>query len=141
MKTYYIGILVLFALHIILDIFTAYNSAQGTMTNDEPRKLIPTLIYAKLVLLLPELLWTVLGSYWAFGDSTDCETHIVIMIRVAVIAGWVLFIVIGVIVVLLFDPLGKYRTKNLSGVEDSEASQRIWEKRYNLSICCIHCVN
>ena len=37
---------------------------------------MPALLYVKLTFFLPELVWTVLGTYWAFDASSNCEVSL-----------------------------------------------------------------
>ena len=58
--------------HVIVDALLMVVSSRGTIADPRPRRAIAPLLYVKITLFAPELLWTVLGTYWAFDDSSDC---------------------------------------------------------------------
>ena len=64
--------LAILACHVILDIALMIISSRGSIMNTRPRRHIHVPLYLKLALFLPELLWTVLGTYWAFDDQSNC---------------------------------------------------------------------
>lgn len=45
---------------------------QGSITAVSRRRHLGKVLYVKCLVSLPEVMWLVLGTYWAFDDSTDC---------------------------------------------------------------------
>lgn len=127
--TYYVGVLTLLSLSILLSIMIIHVSMKGSITNTFPRRRMPYLLYLKVLLGMPELTWNILGSFWAFGKSTGCETLAVWTVKGAVICGWCLCVIISVGIVILFDPMGHTRSRG-------HLSVKVWEKRCNTLCCC-----
>ena len=129
LSIYYIGMLTLLTLHIVTDIAILRLSMRGTIMDDRPRRRMPLLLYVKIPLFLPEFAWTTLGTYWAFREST-CDLHVVWTVKGAVIAGWIIMLVLLIGLWGVFDPLGSHSSQH----EDTEmdataAAARLWETR------------
>ncbi|XP_054851431.1 diacylglycerol lipase-beta isoform X2 [Eublepharis macularius] len=127
-------------------------SMQGTISNPGPRKSLPKLLYLRLALFLPELLWAIVGAIWVSDRSIKCDRTVMNAIFGTVIASWIIIIFTIVAVVVVFDPLGGKKTLYLTGcpnhnLESSQSDQvfynvkktatRVWEKRIRLLCCCI----
>ncbi|RMX38306.1 hypothetical protein pdam_00010928 [Pocillopora damicornis] len=115
---------------IINEIAIIYISIQGTVMNSRPRQLMPVLLYIQLGLYLPELLWTILGTYWAVKNGSSCQPSLVIAVCVSVTLEWLILLVVFIGVLVLFDPLGTIH-KDPFGREFSP----LWEKRCRW-LCC-----
>ena len=76
LSIYYIGMLVLLSLHIVTDLAILLVSMRGTIADDWPRRHMASLLYVKIPLFCPELSWTIMGTYWAFRESTGCELQV-----------------------------------------------------------------
>ena len=123
LQVFFIGVIVLTSLIIINEIAILYVSMQGTLVDSRPRRHMSKLLYFQLTLYVPELLWTILGTYWAVAHfSLECEVSLIIAVCVSVALEWsiVLTVLIGALV--LFDPLGKV-SKDPSGQEFSSTMQ------------------
>ncbi|GAB1600241.1 sn1-specific diacylglycerol lipase beta-like [Argonauta hians] len=127
--TYYIGVITLLSISMILTMAIISISMKGSITNTFPRRKLPYLLYLKVLLGMPELIWNILGTFWAFGKSTGCNYMLVLTIKGAVICGWCIGIVISFGIVLLFDPIGYGRTRRYT-------PSKVWEGRCNLICCC-----
>jgi len=130
LRFYYVGTLLLLSVAILLCIAIIYISALGTVTDDRPRAKLPRLLYVRTVLLIPDLVWTAVGTKWAFADEagTKCPTDAVAVVRSVVLVGWLLQLAFIIFILLFFDPLG-HRDFNAhpSSVQDS---QRLWKMRF-----------
>ncbi|XP_007442625.1 sn1-specific diacylglycerol lipase beta isoform X1 [Python bivittatus] len=175
--TWWIGILVLYSIHkgkfnctgggllnsylLILLILLAfiiwalssivYISMQGTISNPGPRKSLPKLLYLRLALFVPELVWAVVGIIWVADSRVNCERTMINAIFGTVIASWVIIVFTIVGIIIIFDPLGRkmvYLANHSSrDLESSQSGQllynikksatRVWEKRIRLLCCCI----
>ncbi|XP_061456213.1 diacylglycerol lipase-beta isoform X2 [Rhineura floridana] len=125
---------------------------QGTISNPGPRKSLPKLLYLRLALYLPELVWAVVGAIWVSIRRLNCERTMINAMFGTVIASWVIIVFTIVAVVIVFDPLGGKKTVYLGSctnrnLESSQSGQlfynvkktatRVWEKRIRLLCCCI----
>ena len=127
LKAYYIGLLTLLVISIIMTAVIVYISMQGTITNTHPRRRMNKLIYTKLGISIPELVWNILGSYWAFGLSSGCEVHVVWTVKGAVLSGWVIALIVIVGILIVFDPLGGNRDSG--SLQGADNAKRVWEIR------------
>lgn len=138
LRLFFIGVIVLTSLVIINEIAIIYISIQGTVMNSRPRQLMPVLLYIQLGLYLPELLWTILGTYWAVNNGSSCQPSLVIAVCVSVTLEWLILLVVFIGVLVLFDPLGTIH-KDPFGREFSpvmqESTKELWEKRCRW-LCC-----
>ncbi|XP_039216696.1 diacylglycerol lipase-beta [Crotalus tigris] len=175
--TWWIGILVLYSIHkghfnctgsvllnnylLILLILLAfivaalssviYTSMQGTISNPGPRKSLPKLLYVRLALYVPELVWAVVGTVWIANNRANCERAMIDAILGTVIVSWVIIVFTVVAVFIFFDPLGRksvyladYASRNLESSQSEQLffnlkkrATRVWEKRIRLLCCCI----
>ena len=131
LRLFFIGVIVLTSLVIINEIAIIYISIQGTVMNSRPRKLMPVLLYIQLGLYLPELLWTILGTYWAVKNGSSCQPSLVIAVCVSVTLEWLILLVVFIGVLVLFDPLGTIH-KDPFGREFSpvmqESTKEVWNQ-------------
>ena len=123
LQVFFIGVIVLTSLVIINEMVILYVSMQGTLTDSRPRRHMPKLLYIQLALYLPELLWTILGTYWAVKHfSLECEVGIIIAVCISVALEWSILLTVFIGALVLFDPLGKVH-KDLSDQEFSSIMQ------------------
>ena len=54
-------------------ILLAQHSAKGTLSNEEPRRWVRSLLYTNVFLTATEFLWTVLGTYFSIHDYISCH--------------------------------------------------------------------
>ena len=71
------------------------------------RSSIPTYIYIRLFLFVPEIALTVMGSVWIFNPGINCDGDIKWTIRALIGCQWAVLILVLVIVVIFFNPMGK----------------------------------
>ena len=84
LRLFFIGVIVMTSLIILNEIAIIYISMQGTLTDARPRHHMPIFLYIQLGLYLPELLWTILGTYWAVNSSSNCELSLTIAVWISV---------------------------------------------------------
>jgi len=128
LRFYYVGALLLLSVAIFLCVAIVYVSALGTIADNRPRAKLPRLLYVRTVLLLPDLVWTAVGTKWAFRDEagTLCPTDAVAVVRSVVVVSWLLQLAFIIFVLLFFDPIGH--------PSSDRDSQQLWKKRF-----CIFC--
>lgn len=142
LKAYYIGVLVLLSVTALLCASIVYVSMQGTIMITSPRKKLSKLLYLKIIITLPEIVWNILGTYWSFLQSSNCQEFVVRTVQGAVITGWVLGVIVMIGIAIVFDPLGKVHKKHDSSCSDLQsdeksqilegamtAAKQAWEKR------------
>lgn len=122
LRLFFIGVIVLTSLIILNEIAIIYISMQGTLTDTRPRRHMPIFLYIQLVLYLPELLWTILGTYWAVNSSSNCELSLIIAVWISVALEWSILLAVFIGVLVLFDPLGSVH-KDPFGREFSSTMQ------------------
>ncbi|XP_015281684.1 PREDICTED: sn1-specific diacylglycerol lipase beta [Gekko japonicus] len=152
LHSYILVLLILLAAIICTLSAIVYISMQGTISNPGPRKSLPKLLYLRLALYLPELIWAIVGTIWVSDRNIDCDRTVINTILGTVIASWIIIVFTVVAVVIVFDPLGGKKTLYLSScpsrnLESSQSDQlfynvkktatRVWEKRIRLLCCCI----
>ncbi|XP_006813555.1 diacylglycerol lipase-beta-like [Saccoglossus kowalevskii] len=146
--SYLTGVLILLAIVITLEIVIVYCSMQGTIMNPVPRRHLPILLYFRLLLYVPEIIWTIIGTRWAFKENSMCDSTVINTVKAAVISSWIILIFVMIGIGLVFDPLGKLhvKVKDSEQLESDEAEQlrqsahmaahRLWENRCKLLCCC-----
>ena len=100
------------ALVIISEILITFVSSRGTINNDKPRRLLPHFLCIRAILYVVEILGIVLGSYVAWSpyiqDHINCErsNRVSQAIEAYVISVIVVHVIIAVLFMIFFDPLG-----------------------------------
>ncbi|XP_048248656.1 diacylglycerol lipase-beta-like isoform X2 [Haliotis rufescens] len=148
LRIYFIGVITILVTSSVMNIIIIHTSMKGTITNVKPRRGIPIMLYFKLGLLVPETVWVVLGTYWAFGKSYECDPAVVWTVKGAVLFAWVagFFMLVGIL--LVFDPVGTQKQKNRIArrmthgsemrLSDSvDTASKVWEMRCRLLCCCV----
>jgi len=110
----------------------------------------------RILLGVPELIWTILGTIWVFAKQLSCDESLITLhvVQGLVIFNWILIFVFIVGTMLVFDPLGHHHTPGLSGpaTQGAEGSSnrsaglevafeqrsRLWEWRCKF-LCCSCC--
>ncbi|KAF7243033.1 Sn1-specific diacylglycerol lipase beta [Varanus komodoensis] len=152
LHNYVLVLLILLVAIICVLVSIVYLSMQGTISNPGPRKSLPKLLYLRLALYLPELIWAVVGIIWVSDHGVNCERTMINAIYGTVIASWIIIIFTVVAIVIVFDPLGGRQRVYVvdtacRNLESSQSEQlfynvkktatRVWEKRIRLLCCCI----
>ena len=130
-KMFYIGSLVLLSVQLLVCFVIVHVSMKGAIMDVSSRRHIPVLLYIKLFFFVPELVWIILGTYWAFADSQNCERIIIITVKAAVLAGWIMFFVVGIGLLVIFDPAGKRYSSSQEDnmIEGNAAAEKLWRTR------------
>uniref|UniRef100_A0A8C5UPP2 Diacylglycerol lipase-beta n=1 Tax=Microcebus murinus TaxID=30608 RepID=A0A8C5UPP2_MICMU len=76
LSSYLIVLIILLAVIICTVLAIVYVSMKGTICNPGPRKSMTKLLYIRLALFLPEMVWASLGAAW-IADSIQCDKIIV----------------------------------------------------------------
>ena len=119
LQAFFIGVLVVLCLLIINECMIVCISMRGSVMNTRPRRHLPRFIYMQLFLYIPELAFSILGTYWAFTDSAKCEVGVALTVKITVIFQWLILLGVFVAALILFDPLGS--KSHTDGEEDDGA--------------------
>ncbi|KAG8513677.1 Sn1-specific diacylglycerol lipase beta, partial [Galemys pyrenaicus] len=131
------------------DHFTIF-CISGTICSPGPRKSMSKLLYIRLALFLPEMVWATLGATWV-ADGGECDKTVVNGIIATVIISWIIIASTVVIIIIVFDPLGgkmaPYSSAGPGHLDSHESSQlftglrtaatSVWETRIKLLCCCV----
>ena len=61
-------------------------SAKGSITNVEPRRHFPKLLYLRLFIFILEMFWSALGAYWVFREietneeMETCDESVILLV-------------------------------------------------------------
>ncbi|XP_036096763.1 diacylglycerol lipase-beta isoform X1 [Molossus molossus] len=150
LSSYMIVLIVLLAVIICTLSAIVYVSMKGTICNPGPRKSMAKLLYIRLALFLPEMVWACLGAAW-IADSFQCDKIVVSGIIATVVISWIILGSTVVTIIIVFDPLGgkaaRYSSAGPSLLDNPESSQffsglrtaatSVWETRIKLLCCCV----
>lgn len=145
LHVYFIGLLVFLVITIIIAVLMVYISMQGTISNSEPRKRLPIVIYIRLGVAVPEVVWNALGTRWAFSSEDTCHDNIVGVAKGTVIIGWLLLLFAIISLIILFNPFNnkskgkKQRVRSFKRASRrtfSTSTAKQWEKRCKCMFMC-----
>nr|XP_031289154.1 sn1-specific diacylglycerol lipase beta isoform X2 [Camelus dromedarius] len=150
LSSYLIVLMVLLAVIICTVSAIVCVSMKGTICNPGPRKSMSKLLYVRLALFLPELVWASLGAAW-IADGVQCDQAVVNGIIATVVVSWVIIASTVVTIIIVFDPLGGktplYPSAGPGHLDSHESSQLlsglktaatgVWETRVKVLCCCV----
>ncbi|XP_028409100.1 sn1-specific diacylglycerol lipase alpha-like isoform X2 [Dendronephthya gigantea] len=100
-------IVLLFATNLV-EFLVSWLSSKGTIMDDTPRQVIPTVLYIRLCFSITEIFWLSLGLKWIFIDGEECESSPGWRIsKGVVIFNWMFLIFVALLVFCSFDSAGK----------------------------------
>lgn len=150
LSTYLIVLLVLLAVIICTVLAMVCVSMRGTICNPGPRKSMAKLLYVRLALFLPEMVWASLGAFWV-AKGIQCDKTVVIGIITTVIVSWIVMAATMVTIFFVFDPLGGMTSPHPPGCPEhldsnnsnqlltglKTAAKSVWETRVMFCCCCV----
>ncbi|XP_046681040.1 diacylglycerol lipase-beta-like isoform X1 [Homalodisca vitripennis] len=145
-RVYLVGMLVLLSLNIVLLVALINRSAQGGICDvHSARRMVPPLLGAKLLLLLPEAGWNGLGTVWAFTSVITCpDDHFTnTAIDVLVCLDWVLFALLVFALAMVIDPIGSVKLRasqpdlTLDTLKNRQVT-RTWIRRFRWFFCWLN---
>uniref|UniRef100_A0A8C2R9W6 Diacylglycerol lipase-beta n=1 Tax=Capra hircus TaxID=9925 RepID=A0A8C2R9W6_CAPHI len=150
LSSYLIVLLVLLAVIIGTVSAIVCVSMKGTICNPGPRKSMSKLLYVRLALFLPEMVWASLGAAW-IADGIQCNRIVGNGIIATVVVSWLIIASTMLTILIVFDPLGgkaapgaplgpqpldsRESNQLLSGLKTAATS--VWETRVRLLCCCV----
>lgn len=145
LRLFLIGGMAILGVTLIVTVLLVCHSSRGTMMITEPRKHVPNLIVARVMLGIPELSWNIMGTVWLVNGQVKCEdaTPLPILMKALVIYTWVAMGLIFIGILLLFDSM-KRPSRQGSGdssylLESTSLGThyiQLWEKRCRF-LCCL----
>lgn len=137
LRVYFIGLFIFLVLTAILGAILVHISMRGTIADSGQRRRLPVVLYARLIVACPEVIWNGLGTYWAFGTSEDCHRPIVLIAKGTVIFGWVVLAICIIACVIMYNLYtGKNKKRLRKGMRSFRRGSRRpfpqtkqWEKR------------
>ncbi|XP_052816951.1 diacylglycerol lipase-beta-like isoform X2 [Mya arenaria] len=144
LHVYFVGLVFFLVVTAVLEYFILAVSMRGTIADSSARTPLPILLYIRLSIALPEVIWNAYGTWTAFDAAEHCHRNVVRLAKGTVIAGWVVF-VIAMIVCLVVCNLytGKNKKRAHTQVRSfKRASRRSvrttkqWEKRCKCMFMC-----
>ena len=129
-------------IHLIL-----FHIVPGTIMDDTPRQVIPTVLYIRLCFSVTEVFWLSLGLKWIFVDGEHCESSPGWKIsKGVVIFNWMFLIFVALLVLCSFDSAGKdwvrivkhARTEHYDTIR-TQISDRYMSRWKGYFQCCCVC--
>ncbi|XP_058892402.1 diacylglycerol lipase-beta isoform X2 [Kogia breviceps] len=150
LSSYLIVLIILLAVIICTVSAIVCVSMKGTICNPGPRKSMPKLLYVRLALFLPEMVWASLGAAW-IEDGFQCDRTVGNGIIATVVVSWTIIASTAATIAIVFDPLGGKAAPcpaaaphHLESPESSQllnglktAATSVWETRIKFLCCCV----
>nr|XP_012219992.1 PREDICTED: sn1-specific diacylglycerol lipase beta-like isoform X2 [Linepithema humile] len=108
------------------------HSARGAIMDTHARRYVEPLLMFKILMLLPEVGWNILGTMWIFGQSVECnhEHYSITVVKALVFFDWILIGLSIFGLALVFDPIGSLEKKHLENSVEHGKVSRIWLRRF-----------
>lgn len=144
-RVYLIGKLTILCIVSVLCMVIMNRSAQGSIVDVWARRHVPSLMGLKIMLLIPEVCWNVMGSIWAYMNVIHCneyDHYTNTAIDVIVCLDWLLFALAMFTLFMVIDPIGSVK---LSGSQPDISLDTlhhrkvtsIWVRRFRWIFCWI----
>ncbi|XP_076766853.1 diacylglycerol lipase-beta [Xylocopa sonorina] len=131
-RAYLLGVIAFLLTSKCLMLVIVKQSAKGTIMETKARKYVEPLLTVKILLLLPEIAWNILGSLWMFGPYVKCsyEHYTVAVVQTFVLFDWILIGLTIFGLALVFDPLGTLSIKPLESSIEHDKVLNVWIRRF-----------
>ncbi|KZC11064.1 Sn1-specific diacylglycerol lipase beta [Dufourea novaeangliae] len=131
-RVYLLGQVAFLVLTMLLMLIIVRQSAKGSIMETQARKYVEPLLTVKILLLLPEISWNILGSIWMFGGRVECsyDHYTITVVQALVLFDWILIGLTIFGLALMFDPLGSMGDKNLDSLAEHSKASHIWLRRF-----------
>ncbi|XP_020283723.1 sn1-specific diacylglycerol lipase beta-like isoform X2 [Pseudomyrmex gracilis] len=131
-RVYLLGEAVMLGIITLLILIIIRQSAKGAIMDTHARRYVEPLLMIKILLLLPEIVWNILGTLWIFGQSVECshEHYSVTVVEALVFFDWILIGLSIFGLALVFDPIGSLEKRHLENSIEHGKVSRIWLRRF-----------
>ncbi|KDR23659.1 Sn1-specific diacylglycerol lipase beta [Zootermopsis nevadensis] len=135
-----IGVLTILACNIVLLVPLVNRSAQGAILDTAARRVVAPILTVKILLLLPEVGWNIMGTIWMFGHSVQCSSeHFTRTVTEGlVLFNWVLLALTLFGLAVVFDPLGSAHFNEQELTLETLRHRRLtrlWMRRLKWTFC------
>ncbi|XP_003384478.1 PREDICTED: sn1-specific diacylglycerol lipase beta-like [Amphimedon queenslandica] len=141
---------------LVLEVAIVIASSRGTIRNNRPRRFVPHLLHARLIIFAFEIIILLMKTVMAVRpeelniDVDQCPTlgTAVIVARVVVAVTWLIFLTVLISVAIYLDPchlysskVGSRETREEEGIQRSRSgsllnrTRSVWEDRLKLIFC------
>ncbi|CAF4937662.1 unnamed protein product [Pieris macdunnoughi] len=141
-RLYLCGNLALQASLMLLLSALAQQSAKGTITDTDARKLVSPLLLLKVFLVLPEVALNVMGTMWMYCDVIECDVtdkFSSIVVQSIVLFNWVQLALTIFGLFMVFDPLGSVNYDEMLDTPNQARHHRkvtgLWSRRFRWAFC------
>ncbi|XP_071573834.1 diacylglycerol lipase-beta-like isoform X1 [Temnothorax nylanderi] len=131
-RVYLLGEAVMLGIVTLLILIIIRHSARGAIMDTHARRYVQPLLTVKILMLLPEIGWNILGTLWIFGQSVECnhESYSITVVEALVFFDWILIGLSIFGLALVFDPIGSLEKKQLESSAEHGKISRIWLRRF-----------
>lgn len=137
LHVYFVGLIVFLAVTVLLEVVIVNISRKGTIADSTARRYLAPVLYARVIVALPEVAWNAYGTWAAFRKSNNCHRSVVNLAKGTVITGWVVLLIAILTSVVLFNLYtGKNKRRAKTHVRSFRRGSRRplnhekqWEKR------------
>ncbi|KAG7206521.1 hypothetical protein KM043_003864 [Ampulex compressa] len=131
-RAYLLGEALILGITMFFLLLIVRHSAKGSIMDTHARRYVEPLLTIKVLLLLPEICWNVLGSLWISGRSVACdhEHYTITVVQALVFFDWILIGLTIFGLALVFDPLGSLGDQQLESSAEHGKVSSIWLRRF-----------
>lgn len=133
-RVYLLGIVVILGTVMVLTCLIIRYSSKGSVSDTHARRYVEPLLTIKILMIIPEINWNILGTLWIFGGNVDCkmEEYTINVVEALIFFDWILIGLTILGLALVFDPLGSLglREQNLDIAIEYGKFSRIWRRRF-----------
>ncbi|XP_031774668.1 sn1-specific diacylglycerol lipase beta-like [Apis florea] len=106
-------------------------SSRGSIMETQARKYVEPFLAIKILLILPEIGWNVLGTFWIYGSNIKCsyEHYTMSVVQTLVFFDWVLIALTIGGLALIFDPIGSLNKRYLENSMEHAKISKTWLRR------------
>lgn len=145
-----IGFVVILVACVLIECYMMLISMRGTIMQIEKRDSLPKLIYARVLVLVTELVWLTMSSLWLNRYYTFCFTRTAAYAKDAMlgitVTSCILIMLAIVAITCSFDCSGssyndqskRYKNRGRRRKDDQSDDQSKWWSRCRILICCMH---
>ncbi|XP_046854544.1 diacylglycerol lipase-alpha-like [Xenia sp. Carnegie-2017] len=135
-KIYFYLNIALLSIQFLLQIIILIISTRGTVMDPDKRSSITKFIYLWLIALIPEIVLTAAGTVWIFHPGPECEEDIVWSIRALIIFQWLVLLLLVILTIVFFNPLGKRNSHGQKLYSRSSSFQQAIESEFERTFFC-----
>ena len=136
LNVYFIGFVILMTAIIFTELMIVIISARGTISNSIPRKKINIFLYTRIVLIVFELVWNIIGIIWWVNTKTDfnsCPKSVYLTVLANIIFCFLAILIINLILIFVYDPISHLP-------QHDHESKRTKLIDYMTILCCFCCM-